>query len=78
VIVTRACYGCDPPDRHVGCHSTCEKYLKEREADMERYERQLQDREVMLFSVEGIRRNRAAGAGMNRKQYTATGRNRNP
>ena len=23
------CYGCVPPERSIGCHSTCEKYLKE-------------------------------------------------
>lgn len=24
------CRKCEPPKRHVGCHSTCEKYLTER------------------------------------------------
>lgn len=22
------CYGCEPPERHIGCHSTCKKYRK--------------------------------------------------
>ena len=73
--MTRICYGCTPPDRHVGCHATCEKYLKEREEALKGYEKHLQEREVIWFSVEGIRRNRTAGAGMNRKQYRGTGRN---
>ena len=25
------CIDCRPPDRRLGCHSTCEKYLKEKE-----------------------------------------------
>lgn len=27
----QCCKGCKPPERHEGCHSTCEKYLKEAE-----------------------------------------------
>lgn len=27
----QCCKGCIPPERHEGCHSTCEKYLKEAE-----------------------------------------------
>ena len=22
------CYGCEPPERRVGCHGTCERYKK--------------------------------------------------
>lgn len=22
------CYGCEPPERHIGCHGTCKKYKK--------------------------------------------------
>lgn len=25
-----SCKDCVPPERHVGCHSTCEKYLTEK------------------------------------------------
>lgn len=30
LIGIKCCKGCEAPVRHVGCHSTCEKYLKER------------------------------------------------
>lgn len=28
----KCCKGCVPPERHEGCHSTCEKYQKEKKA----------------------------------------------
>lgn len=28
----QCCKGCVPPERHEGCHSTCEKYQKEKKA----------------------------------------------
>ena len=30
LIGIKCCKGCEEPIRHVGCHSTCEKYLEER------------------------------------------------
>lgn len=27
----KCCYKCVPPKRHLGCHETCEEYLKEKE-----------------------------------------------
>lgn len=30
LIGIKCCKGCEAPIRHVGCHSTCEKYLEER------------------------------------------------
>lgn len=30
LIGIRCCKGCEAPVRHVGCHSTCERYLEER------------------------------------------------
>lgn len=27
-----SCMGCIPPERHPGCHATCEKYLAEKAA----------------------------------------------
>lgn len=29
-VKIRCCIDCVPPKRHVGCHSTCEEYLKEK------------------------------------------------
>lgn len=30
------CHGCVPPERHLNCHSTCEKRRKELEEDAEK------------------------------------------
>lgn len=41
MAVIFSCKNCVPPTRHVGCHSTCEKYLKEKsENDQIREKRQ--------------------------------------
>lgn len=29
-MVKSGCYGCVPPKRQLGCHSTCEEYLEYR------------------------------------------------
>lgn len=30
LIGIKCCKGCEAPIRHIGCHSTCERYLEER------------------------------------------------
>ena len=45
-----SCKGCVPPTRHATCHSTCEKYIKEKEAyDKEQAEfKKIRDNENLL------------------------------
>lgn len=68
--VKRICYGCVPPDRHPGCHSECEKYREEREAALEKYERNLIEKRTGDLIRAGMRNK----TGLNRKMYIGEGR----
>lgn len=51
-----ACYKC--PDRHLGCHKTCERYLSEKRKYDEMRERKKKDMHVdmMLYEIEKKKR----------------------
>ena len=56
-----SCKGCVPPKRHVGCHATCEDYIRESEEN-NRVREQKQKNKVSLnsngtmYSGKGYRR----------------------
>ena len=64
----RCCMGCVPPERHPGCHGTCEKYLAEK-ASHDKRKAEL-DRDHRISAAIYIDRgNKVAKAMRKRKTY---------
>ena len=62
------CKDCVPPDRHVGCHSSCEKYLKEKQ-EWNNYKSDLQEhihKENLIvdFHIRNVERSKRVKTGM--------------
>lgn len=46
------CKGCVPPKRHVGCHSECEEYLKDKEELKKRKEQIKMNESISLSNYD--------------------------
>lgn len=61
----RCCQECVPPKRHVGCHGTCEEYIKERaeldESKEEERKNRLQDYTITHYDISKMERMRKKG-----------------
>ncbi len=65
----RVCFGCVPPERHLGCHENCDRYQKEREEAEKRYMQRKLDNQICNLLHDGMKRNSTGGCGMNVKMY---------
>ena len=54
----RSCNGCVAPKRHLGCHATCEDYLKEKAQDEAERAALRKDNEYYRYRREVMKRGR--------------------